>query len=126
MDVLPTLWIKGISFDLVLTYVNVPRMNDLELQQVINQEFALPVVSDDKDDTILEGLEGGAAIFIAKPISDDLRDLWLYATLEDKKGKRAIVSSTMCSMLGSGLVEARLPHCNACLHIYSVKESFQC
>ncbi|KAK4343352.1 hypothetical protein RND71_036446 [Anisodus tanguticus] len=85
MDDSPTLWIKGGSFDLVLTYVNISDMKGLELQQVINQEFALLVVFDDKDGTILKGLKGGAAVFIAKLISDDLRDLWLYATLQDKK-----------------------------------------
>ncbi|KAJ8559953.1 hypothetical protein K7X08_004011 [Anisodus acutangulus] len=54
-------------------------MNGIEFSQVITQKFQLPVVlisADDKDDTILKGLKGGAAVFIAKPISDDLRDLW--------------------------------------------------
>jgi len=44
----------------------------------------------------------------------------------EKEEILSLISSTMCPMLGSGLVGARLPHCTACLHIYSVKESFQC
>ncbi|KAK4343353.1 hypothetical protein RND71_036447 [Anisodus tanguticus] len=43
VDASPTLWIKGGLFDFILTYVNVPDMNGLELQQVINQVFALSV-----------------------------------------------------------------------------------
>ncbi|KAK4344341.1 hypothetical protein RND71_037435 [Anisodus tanguticus] len=114
MDVSPTLWIKCGSFDLVLTYVNVPYMNDLELQQVINQEFALPVVCE---------LKGGAAVFIAKPISDDLRDLWLYATLEDKKGKRAVVfiHNVFNARLGSCWSTTPTLHCLS-THLFSKRK----
>ncbi|KAJ8528020.1 hypothetical protein K7X08_015471 [Anisodus acutangulus] len=123
MDVSPTLWIKCGSFDLVLTYVNVSHMNDLELQQVINQEFALLVVSNDKDSTILEGLKGGAAVFIAKPISDDLRDLWLYATLEDKKGKRDVVfiHDVFNARLGSCWSTTPTLHCLS-THLFSKRK----
>ncbi|KAK4344340.1 hypothetical protein RND71_037434 [Anisodus tanguticus] len=70
--------------------VEIP-INKIKILVMNDKDTCLSNVADDKDGTILEGLEGGAAVFIAKPISDDLRDLWLYATLEDKKGKRAVV-----------------------------------
>ncbi|KAK4358475.1 hypothetical protein RND71_020704 [Anisodus tanguticus] len=94
MDALSTLRCKSNSFDLVITNVHVPGMNGLEFQQVITQEFQLPVMlmsAEDKDGTILKGLMDGAAVFIAKPMSNDLRDLWQYAALQDKKGKRPVV-----------------------------------
>ncbi|XP_075077952.1 uncharacterized protein LOC107770247 isoform X2 [Nicotiana tabacum] len=100
MDALSILRIKGGSFDLVVVDVHMPDMNGFELQQVITNEFELPVVlmsADDKEGTILKGLDGGAAFFLVKPISvDDLRDLWQYALLQKKKGKRVVLEEIDC------------------------------
>ncbi|XP_016465557.1 uncharacterized protein LOC107788391 isoform X1 [Nicotiana tabacum] len=99
MDALSILRIKGGSFDLVVVDVHMPDMNGFELQQVITDEFELPVVlmsADDKEGTILKGLDGGAAFFL-KPISvDDLRDLWQYTLLQKKKGKRVVLEEIDC------------------------------
>ncbi|KAL7107195.1 hypothetical protein ACP275_06G038500 [Erythranthe tilingii] len=87
-DALCTLRIKGGAFDLVVSDVHMPDMNGFELQQVIAQEFNLPVVlmsADEKECIALKGLENGAAFFILKPVSpDDVKDLWQFAAMKKK------------------------------------------
>ncbi|KAL8049734.1 hypothetical protein ABFX02_06G038200 [Erythranthe guttata] len=87
-DALCTLRIKGGAFDLVVSDVHMPDMNGFELQQVIAQEFNLPVVlmsADEKECVALKGLENGAAFFILKPVSpDDVKDLWQFAAMKKK------------------------------------------
>ncbi|EYU19517.1 hypothetical protein MIMGU_mgv1a026405mg, partial [Erythranthe guttata] len=95
-DALCTLRIKGGAFDLVVSDIHMPDMNGFELQQVITQEFHLPVVlmsADNKEGVISKGLENGAAFFISKPVTpDDLRNLWQFASTKKKTSSRVVIN----------------------------------
>ncbi|KAL8050937.1 hypothetical protein ABFX02_06G112700 [Erythranthe guttata] len=95
-DALCTLRIKGGAFDLVVSDIHMPDMNGFELQQVIAQEFHLPVVlmsADNKEGVISKGLENGAAFFISKPVTpDDLRNLWQFALTKKKTNSRVVIN----------------------------------
>ncbi|KAL7147514.1 hypothetical protein ABFS83_06G112200 [Erythranthe nasuta] len=95
-DALCTLRIKGGAFDLVVSDIHMPDMNGFELQQVIAQEFHLPVVlmsADNKEGVISKGLENGAAFFISKPVTpDDLRNLWQFASTKKKTSSRVVIN----------------------------------
>ena len=56
--------------------------------------------ADDKESSMLRGLEAGAAFYIVKPISyDDLKNLWQY-TVTPKKGKSHVVIQEITSAEG--------------------------
>nr|XP_033511885.1 two-component response regulator ORR22-like [Nicotiana tomentosiformis] len=120
-DALCILRVSNVSFDVIVSDVHMPDMNGFELQQVIAQEFDIPVVfmsADDRDSMVLEGLERGAVFFLPKPISpDDLRDIWQYAALAKKnkgKGKSVVIEeiqeNNSSSKSSSGLPKS--PHEN--------------
>ncbi|KAL7108445.1 hypothetical protein ACP275_06G112500 [Erythranthe tilingii] len=100
-DALCTLRIKGGAFDLVVSDIHMPDMNGFELQQVIAQEFHLPVVlmsADNKEGVISKGLENGAAFFISKPVTpDDLRNLWQFASTKKKTSSRVVINEIIGS-----------------------------
>lgn len=53
--------------------------------------FNAVMSADDKESSILRGLEAGAAFYIVKPVNyDDLKDLWQYA-LSPRKGKSVVI-----------------------------------
>ncbi|KAK6791580.1 hypothetical protein RDI58_010661 [Solanum bulbocastanum] len=90
-DALSVLQSSSLSFDLVITEVHIPEMNDFQLQQEIAKDLCIPVISDENDFTAVKALESGVVFFILKLVSqDDIHYLWEYATLRKKNhiGKR--------------------------------------
>lgn len=60
--------------------------------------------ADDKEDSILRGLEAGAAFYIVKPVNyDDLRNLWQYA-VSSRKVIRSVAAGKIRSFGGTSLV----------------------
>ncbi|KAH0654706.1 hypothetical protein KY289_032384 [Solanum tuberosum] len=80
---------SGLSFDLLLTDVHMLKMNVFQFQQEIAKEFDIPVAfmsNDEKDTTLMKGIDNGAVFFIVKPITqDNINYLWEYATSLRKK-----------------------------------------
>ncbi|KAG5594446.1 hypothetical protein H5410_035678, partial [Solanum commersonii] len=80
---------SGLSFDLLLTDVHMLKMDVFQFQQKIAKEFDIPVAfmsNDEKDTTLMKGLDNGAVFFIVKPITqDNINYLWEYATSLRKK-----------------------------------------
>ncbi|KAG6429525.1 hypothetical protein SASPL_107577 [Salvia splendens] len=87
-DALCALRIKGGSFDLVVSDVNMPDMNGFQLREAITHEFNLPVILmsvDSKEVVLSKANKSGAALFISKPVSpNDLKDLWQFAAMKKK------------------------------------------
>ncbi|WMV36945.1 hypothetical protein MTR67_030330 [Solanum verrucosum] len=81
---------SGLSFDLLLIDVHMLKMDVFQFQQEIAKEFDIPVAfmsNDEKDNTLMKGLDNRAVFFIVKPITqDNINYLWEYATsLRNKK-----------------------------------------
>ncbi|XP_069143322.1 two-component response regulator ARR14-like [Solanum lycopersicum] len=95
-DALGVLRSSGLSFELVVTEVHMPEINGFQLQQEIAKKFNIPVAFysvDEKESTIIKGLESGVILFMGKPISqNDIIFLWKYAAMRKKiyKGKQVI------------------------------------
>ncbi|KAL6321292.1 hypothetical protein AAG906_016326 [Vitis piasezkii] len=83
LDALATLRSGSDFFHLVVTDVHMPELDGFEFQKKVQEEFQLPVVmmsADDKESSMLKGLEAGAAFYIVKPVNyDDLKNIWQYA-----------------------------------------------
>ncbi|KAH0742900.1 hypothetical protein KY290_030893 [Solanum tuberosum] len=83
---------SGLSFDLLVTNVHMLEMDVFQFQQEIAKEFDIPVAfmsNDEKDTTLMKGLDNGAVFFIVKPITqDNINYLWEYATSLRKKSKQ--------------------------------------
>ncbi|KAI4352497.1 hypothetical protein L6164_006743 [Bauhinia variegata] len=90
--------------DLVITNLHMPGMDGLELQQLIKNEFKLPVIimSEDKRKSIItKCLGNGATFFLAKPVSAaDVKDVWQYAVAA-KEGREIEVLNSAGSSTGS-------------------------
>ncbi|KAK6783986.1 hypothetical protein RDI58_017440 [Solanum bulbocastanum] len=80
---------SGLSFDLLLTDVHMLKMDVFQFQREIAKEFDIHVAfmsNDEKDTTLMKGLDNGAVFFIVKPISqDNINYLWEYTTSLRKK-----------------------------------------
>ncbi|RVW28447.1 Two-component response regulator ARR2 [Vitis vinifera] len=94
-------------FHLVITDVHMPEMDGFEFQKKVQEKFNLPIVmmsADDKETSILRGLEAGAAFYIVKPVNyDDLRNLWQYAVSSRKV--KSVVNRKFKSSQGASLVQ---------------------
>ncbi|XP_018723611.2 two-component response regulator ARR2-like [Eucalyptus grandis] len=102
IDALSTLRQRQASFDLVVTDYHMPDMNGLELQEQIQEEFKLPVISgcpinftmmsgEERECIMLKSLERGAAFYISKPVRPEhLKNIWQYAVAA-RKGKSVVI-----------------------------------
>ncbi|KAL5811126.1 hypothetical protein ACOSQ3_027862 [Xanthoceras sorbifolium] len=102
LDALATIQIRDI--DLVVTDLHMPKMNGLQLQKQIEEEYKLPVMimsSDDDESLILKSLSSGAAFYIVKPVNpDDLKNVWQYS-VASKQAKFARIDR-IGSLQGQG------------------------
>ena len=68
------------DIDLIISDINMPRMDGLSFLQAMNQEgYKIPVIvisTEDKDDDIRRAIELGAKAYIKKPWKqDDIREI---------------------------------------------------
>ncbi|XP_062227690.1 two-component response regulator ORR24-like isoform X2 [Phragmites australis] len=84
------------QFDLVISDVHMPGMDDFKLLELVGLEMDIPVImlsGNDEKETMMKGIKHGACNYLVKPVLlEQIRNLWVHVVKKSTPDPRNCIS----------------------------------